>query len=260
MNMQSKTDEIGTAMETINLTKNYGHKVALDHLNLKVSKGTIHGIIGPNGAGKTTLLKMLCGVTNPTSGCMYILGLDVEAEPEKTKAQIGYIPENPMAYETLTVNELLDFVGELYQVTSEKLKMKKHQYLELFKMEAYKDEYVGSLSKGLLQRAIICFTMLREPQVFLLDEPFYGLDPFGAWQFKQLLKENRGNRKTILLCTHMLSIVEELCDYVTIINDGKKVAEGSVQDLRSINRSTDRKPNSDLEEVFLSLTEENIET
>jgi ABC-2 type transport system ATP-binding protein len=155
-----------------------------------------------------------------------------------------------MAYETITVNELLNFIGELHSIPDSELQRKKQEYLSLFNMEAYKDEYIGSLSKGILQRTIICSVMIREPQVFLLDEPFYGLDPSGNWQFKRLLMELRDDGRTTLLCTHTLSFVEELCDVVTIINNGAKVVEGSLQDLRQ-SISAD----SSFEESFLKLTE-----
>jgi len=250
MYVKERTAETEIAIETSKLTKYYGNICAVDHLDLKVSRGTIHGLIGPNGAGKTTVIKMLCGVTNPALGEAYILGFNVRDEPEKAKAQVGYIPENPMAYETLTVDEFLNFIGALYLILGDELQKKKQKYIELFNLEAYKGEYIGSLSKGFLQRTIICSIMIREPQVFLLDEPFYGLDPYSSWQFKRLLREMRENGKTVLICTHALGVVEELCDGITIMNKGKKVAEGPTQDLRKNAGS-----NFSLEEAFLKLTE-----
>lgn len=237
-------------METKRLTKTYGPTVAVHELNLGIPKGSLHSLVGPNGAGKSTTLKLLCGLLKPTYGTAFVLGHDVEAEPERVKSQVGYVPENPSLYRALTVGEYLGFIGELYTMASNEFQANMRKYVRLFRLEDRLSHYIGSLSKGWLQRVVLASTLLREPPLLLFDEPFYGLDPVGAYILKNEAREHCHNGSTILLSTHMLDIAEKLSDTVTIINQGRAVATGTLEELRKDTGT------ESLEQIFLQSTGE----
>ena len=222
------------ALETYNLTKYYGKVKILDNLNLAIPIGRFHGLIGPNGAGKTTTLKILCGISKQTSGSARIRGFDIHKHSNEVKKIIGYIPENPTLYKSLTVAELLQFVGKIYMVPREIRESRTQKYLSMFQIEYAEKKFIGSLSKGELQRILICSLMIREPSVFLLDEPFHALDPEGAVIFRQLLKEKCKKGATVLLATHLLDIAEKLCESFTFLNKGLTIANGDMQDFKKL--------------------------
>lgn len=238
-------------METKRLTKTYGSTVAVHELNLTISKGSLHSLVGPNGAGKSTTLKLLCGLLKPTYGTASVLGYDVETELERVKALVGYVPENPSLYRALTVGEYLGFIGELYMMPPDEFAANLRKYVRLFRLEDRLNHYIGSLSKGWLQRVVLASTLLREPALLLLDEPFYGLDPVGSYLLKNELREHRNNGTTILLSSHMLDIAEKLSDTVTIINHGRAVVTGTLEALRK-----DLGASTSLEQIFLQATRE----
>lgn len=245
------------AIETSKLTKYFGSIVAVDKLNLKVKAGTIHGLVGENGAGKSTTLKMLAGITQPSSGEIRLLGYPLSSEgwpyhqsiPEKVKRQIAYIPENPSAYETLTVREFLSFVGELYRVPPRLHEQRMEECIKTFEMGPHLQRYIGDLSKGWLQRTLICAMMVRKPVLMLLDEPFYALDPVASWKLKNYLKEAKEEGRTTLLVTQVLEVAERICDYITVLKGGRIIASGSLADLRRESGG-----HLSLEDIFLKLT------
>lgn len=238
------------AIETNNLTKCYGKVRVLDRLNLRVPKGRIHGLVGPNGAGKTSTLKILCGISKPTSGSARIMGFDVETQPYEAKKLIGFIPENPALYKSLTVGEILEFVGDIYLVPEKVRESRVEKFTSMFEIQSAENKFIGSLSKGELQRVMICSLMIREPSVFLLDEPFYALDPKGAVTLREVLKDRCESGAAVLLATHLLDVAEKLCDTFTIIDNGRTVANGHLREFRKRVGH-----NSSLEEAFLYFTE-----
>lgn len=238
------------AIETENLTKYFGDQCVVEDINLRVLAGSLHGLIGPNGAGKTTSLEMLCGITKPTTGTARIMGFDIEKQPIQAKKIIGYIPENPSLYQSLTIDDLFEFVGRLFSVPRKSLDSKIEEYVELFEVGPRR-RFIGSLSRGELQRVLICSLMIREPSVFLLDEPLHPLDPLTARKFIELLKKKTENGATILLATHQLETAEKLCDSFTIIDKGSVIADGTLQDFRH-----KLGPKSTLEDAYLHYTKE----
>ena len=240
------------AIETFDLTKRFNEHTAVDRLNLRVEEGTIHSLLGPNGAGKTTVLNMLSGILKPTGGSAKILGYDVEKEPEKAKSLVGYLPEEPQIYEILTVKEFLRLIGRAYSVPKGDLEVRIDEYLKLFDLNRVEQVFCGALSHGMKQRVVVCSVLIHNPKVILLDEPFYGLDPATGRLFRDLLKDKMAGGATILVSTHILEIAERFNGKVTILNESKVVAEGTLEDLRE---KAGASGDSTLEDVFLALTE-----
>ena len=238
-------------IETFDLTKRFGEHTAVDCLNFQVEKGTIHSLLGPNGAGKTTVLNMLSGVIKPTSGSAQILGYDVVKEPEKAKTLIGYLPEEPEVYEILTVREFLRLIGRAYSIPRNDLEKRIDIYLQRFDLKRVEQVYCGALSHGMRQRVVVCSVLIHDPKVILLDEPFYGLDPAASRLFRESLKESIEKGGTILVSTHVLEIAERFTDRVTILNEGRVVAQGALAELKL--RAGLSKDTS-LEDAFLALT------
>lgn len=236
------------AIEVSGLTKFYGKNQVLWDLNLQVEQGTIFGIVGPNGAGKTTLLKIVAGIIRPSSGGVRIFGHSLSREPENIKSFIGYLPEKPRAYDVLTVKEFLEFIKELYSIPDAVFIERVEEYSKAFGLGGYDQSFMGSLSKGLLQRALLAAIFVREPRIYLLDEPFSGLDPGGIWQFRRTLQEKAKVGATVLMATHILDFVEKLCDRIAIIDQGKILIEGTPQQLREA-----AGVQSSLEEAYLKL-------
>lgn len=239
------------AIETFDLTKHFGDHVAVNGLNLRVERGSTHGFLGPNGAGKTTILNILSGVIKPTSGTARILGYDVAKEPQKAKMSIGYLPEEPAIYELLTVREFLELIGRAYVVPREELDKRIDQYLELFGLKQVGQTFCGALSHGLKQRVVVCSVLIHSPEVILLDEPFYGLDPASSRLFRESLKARVKEGSTVVVSTHVLEVAEKFCKKVTVMNEGRLVASGGPEELK-VEARVGR--DASLEDAFLALT------
>jgi ABC-2 type transport system ATP-binding protein len=230
----SAADNQQPAIETFQLGKIYPPAVlAVNRLDLKIRQGVVHALVGPNGAGKTTTLKMLVGLTRPTRGSIFIMGYDLLKESWKAKQHIGFLPDTPAAYASLRLDEFLNFVGSLYEVPREVFDDRRREYIDRFDVGSYSHKYLGELSRGMLQRALLCGLLIRKPKVLLLDEPLYGLDPEGGYVLKQVIRELARDGHTVVLSTHILSIAEEVCDEFTILSQGVKVASGNTKQLRS---------------------------
>lgn len=238
-------------IETSDLTKRFGEHTAVDCLNFQVEQGTIHSLLGPNGAGKTTVLNMLSGVIKPTSGSARILGYDVVKEPEQAKTLIGYLPEEPEVYEILTVREFLRLIGRAYSIRRDELEKRIDIYLQRFDLKRVEQVYCGALSHGMRQRVVVCSVLIHDPKVILLDEPFYGLDPAASRLFRESLKESIEKGGTILVSTHVLEIAERFTDRVTILNEGRVVAQGALSELKV---KAGLSKDTSLEDAFLELT------
>ncbi|OGW52613.1 MAG: ABC transporter [Nitrospirae bacterium RBG_19FT_COMBO_55_12] len=232
----------------MNLTKIYGKLVAVDGVNLDVARGEIFGFLGPNGAGKTTTIKMMAGLLQPSNGSAIIGGYDVQKDPLQAKSITGFIPDRPFLYEKLTAVEYLHFVAGLFEMGDPKKRIE--ELLALFGLNDWANELVENFSHGMKQRLVMAAALLHEPKVLVVDEPMVGLDPRGARLVKDIFKDLASRGVTVFMSTHTLEIVEQMCTRVAIINRGKIIAEGSVEDLGRMARM----PESHLEPIFLRLT------
>jgi ABC-2 type transport system ATP-binding protein len=233
-----------------NVTKRFRQVTAVDNVSLGVAPGEIYGFLGPNGAGKTTTIKMLAGIMRPSSGIIIIDGLDLQKQSLEVKSRIGFIPDRPFLYEKLTGLEFLSFIANLYGLNGGGGEKRIEQFLELFELAEWSRELVGSYSHGMKQRLIMSAALLHQPRVFVVDEPLVGLDPKGARLIKRILNELRNEGLTVFMSTHTLSIAEELCDRIGIIQKGTLLLEGTVAELRKIAGQKEQR----LESIFLSLT------
>lgn len=222
------------AIETFKLSKIFPPGIlAVNRLNLRIRQGVVHALVGPNGAGKTTTLRLLAGLSRPNRGSIFIMGFDLLRESWKAKEHIGLLPDTPAAYESLTVEEFLRFTGSLYKISSEIFHQRRLHYVNRFEVTKYLDKYLGELSRGMLQRSLLCGLLIRNPRVLLMDEPLYGLDPEGGYVLKQVIRELAQAGNTVVVSTHILSVAEEISDEFTIISEGVKVASGTTQELRN---------------------------
>ena len=226
-------------IETRYLTKVYRDLTALDNLNLTIDAGDLFGFIGPNGAGKTTTIKILATLLRPTSGQAFVCGHSVNGEAKHIRRKIGYVPDEFGVYEDMTVSEYLEFFAALYTIGGEERRRVIGDVLELTDLSYKKDAQVDSLSRGMRQRLALARVLLHDPDVLLLDEPASGLDPRARIEIRELLKELRNMGKTILISSHILSELHELCNKVGIIERGKLLYSGSLAEMLEQTRSRD---------------------
>ena len=217
---------------TEGLTKHYGQLAALDGLSLQVPAGEILAVVGPNGAGKTTALKLMVGLVAPTSGRAIIAGQDVHQHPVEAKRALSFIPDQPVLYEQLTVAELVAFIGGMYALPPPLVEQRAAHLLSLFALDAFRARRIGQLSYGMRSRLALVVGLLHHPQVLVMDEPFFGLDPQTLRLVKQLVVERAREGMTIILSTHQLSIVEDVAHRIAIISQGRLQALGSLEALR----------------------------
>jgi ABC-2 type transport system ATP-binding protein len=220
------------AVETRSLTRRFGNLTAVSDLDLQVPAGAIYGLIGPNGAGKTTTLRMLAGLLEPSSGDILLNGQPVNHDWRELKRQIGYMPDFFGVYEDMLVWEYLDFFGRCYGLSTARRTQVIGELLELVDLVEKRDAYVHTLSRGMRQRLCLAHALVHDPQVLLLDEPASGLDPRARVEMRELLRELGSMGKTILLSSHILTELAELCDSVGIIEKGRLVVSGSLDEIR----------------------------
>jgi len=232
-----------------NLSKKFGTLLAVKDLNLHIKKGEFYSLLGPNGAGKTTTVKIIAGLMRPTQGRVLINGYDIEKEYIKVKQILGFIPDNPFLYENLTPYEFLRFIGDIFGVDKDKVLKSIDYYFEMFNLREYKDVLIKELSHGTKQKIVYISNFLHSPLVYLIDEPLVGLDPFSIHLLKKLLKEEIKKGRTILMCTHILSIAEELSDRIGILSEGELITQGSPCFLK------EKECSETLEKLFLKLTQ-----
>jgi len=237
-------------IETIGLTKQFGQLTAVSKLSLSVQPGELFGFLGPNGAGKTTTIKMCCGLLRPTSGTARIAGFDILREPQKAKAALGYVPDNPFLYDKLTGREFLKFIADLYTVHHDRLGQRIEDLLHLFELDDKGDELIEGYSRGMRQKIALAAALIHEPKVLFLDEPTVGLDPKSARLMKTVLRELCGRGVTVFVSTHILEIAERMCDRVGIIDHGRLIEVGTLDDLRNRTHTEGQT----LEDIFLELT------
>jgi len=239
-----------TLIETRNLVKRFGDKMAVDNISLDVHGGEVFGFLGPNGAGKTTTIKMIVGLLQPTSGVVKVAGVDVQTQPLLAKASSGYVPDIPNLYAKLTGRELLRFIGDLYDMDRKQVAQRTDELLRMFDLAAVADDTVDSYSHGMQQKASLASALVHDPKVLVLDEPTVGLDPKSARLIKDILRQMAERGAAVFLSTHILEIAERMCDRIGIINKGQLVAVGTMNELRSLGKAGE----VSLEDIFLGLT------
>lgn len=234
-------------LEIKNVTKKYSNKVALKNISLKLNDGEIFGFIGHNGAGKTTLIKAIVGIHSFDEGNILIDGLSIMEDELEYKKKIAYIPDNPDLYENLKGIDYLNFIADIYEVSEEKREELITLYGKKFAIYDNLGDLISSYSHGMKQKLAIISGLIHEPKVLILDEPFVGLDPLSSIILKDIMKELCENGTTIFFSSHVLEVVEKLCDHVGIIKNGKLIKVGTTKEITE---------SDDLESVFLELTNE----
>jgi ABC-2 type transport system ATP-binding protein len=235
-------------IETEGLTKRYGERIALNSLDLRVEPGSIFGFLGPNGAGKTTTVKMLTGLLQPDVGRASVAGFDVVKHPLEVKRRIGYVPETGALYESLSPAEYLELMACLHHLDRNSAVTRGEELLELFGILDAQHQRMIEFSKGMKQKVLISAALIHKPEVLFLDEPLNGLDANAAMIFKELLKKLAAQGKTILFCSHILEVVERICTRILIINEGRRIAEGTAHEI------CDSTESETLEQAFGKLT------
>jgi len=218
-------------LKVINLVKRYGRFTAVDNLSMEISEGQIYGFVGANGAGKTTTMKIIAGLLQPTSGEVIIDGINIFDSPRTVKRKIGYMPDFFGVYDDLKVDEYMDFYAGIYGIPYRDRKRITDQLLELVDLSEKKDFYVDSLSRGMKQRLCLARSLINDPKLLILDEPASGLDPKARVEIKGILRELKNMRKTVLISSHILPELAELCTAIGIIDKGKMVASGTVEEI-----------------------------
>ncbi len=243
-------DYNGTAVLAEHLTKFYGSVVGLSDLSLSVNPGEVRGLLGQNGSGKSTLMKSLIGLIHPTSGSVRVLGLDVQKSPMEVRRCVGYVPESPRLYEFLTATEYLDFIADVRGLSFGEKKERISRLIQALDLEGKQGDTISGYSQGMKQKVALMGAILHRPRVLLLDEPLNGLDPKSARVVKELVHGLARDGVTTVFSTHILEIAEAICDRLTILQNGRVLAEGTAEQLRQ----KAGLPGTGMEDVFLKLT------
>lgn len=234
-----------------NVSKSYGksNKMAVSNLSMEIRDGEIFGFLGPNGAGKSTTIKMITGILSPSCGTIDVNGVNMAEDPIAVKSIIGYVPDNHETYETLKGIEYLNFVGTMYNVETSVLKSRIEEYSQVFEMRDALPNLISSYSHGMKQKLMVIAALIHQPKVWILDEPLTGLDPQSAFQLKQLMRKHADEGNTVFFSSHVIDVVEKVCDRIGIINHGELVAVDTLDNIRANDKVS-------LESIFLTLTAE----
>jgi len=219
------------AIEIRNLTKTFGSFTAVNDLSMTVKKGEFMGLLGPNGSGKSTTLKMVTGLIWPSEGTISVNGIDVSEDHRSALAKVGCVIETPEFYPTYTPGEAMEYAGKIYGMNDAEIELRSRAVLEDVKMWEWRNKSIRKFSKGMRQRVILAQAMLPDPEILILDEPTSGLDPRGMIEMRQVLSDLKKKNLTMLISTHMLKEVSEMCRSVTMIRSGKLIASGYVNEL-----------------------------
>ena len=235
-----------------NLTKTYagGVKPSVDNLTLTVNDGEIFGFIGPNGAGKSTTIKCVTNIIRFEEGSVTVDGISLKDDPIAAKKLLGYVSDDHVLYEGLTGEEYINFICDVFDVPSALRKERLEQYLDAFSLRDAIKNQISSYSHGMKQKLNIIGALIHEPKVWILDEPMTGLDPKSAFHLKQLMREHADRGNSVFFSSHVLEVVEKICDRIDIIDDGHLIATCTINELKERNKD------SSLEELFLKLTED----
>jgi ABC-2 type transport system ATP-binding protein len=240
-----------TAIRAESLVKTFGKQNAVDGISLDVAEGEFFGFLGPNGAGKSTTIKMLCGLLKPTAGTVKVCGYDMAEQPLEVKRLIGVLPEETSLYERLTAEELLLFAGQMYGLSRDEAARRTHDLLNVMELTEAKNKLIVDYSMGMRKKTALAATLIHRPRVLFLDEPFNGIDPISVRAIRDVLKQLTDHGTTIFFSSHVMEVVERLCTRIAIIQKGKLVGIGTVDELRTQAGET----GGDLEDVFLKLVE-----
>ena len=235
-----------------NLKKFFGAVKAVNGISFEINKGEVFGLLGPNGAGKTTTIKLLLGLLEPNEGEMKVFGLNPERDEVEIKRRIGYVSEEPLIFKSLTPKELFNFIASIRELDEKRTTELAKEYLESLEATQYYDQLIATLSHGNKQKLQIIAAILHDPDLLILDEPIAGLDAKAVRVFKSILEIHTQRGGSVLFSTHIMEIAQDLCDRIGIINKGKMVGVGTIEELR---KQSD-KVGASLEEVFLKLTEQ----
>lgn len=227
-----------------NLTKKYGEKIAVDNLSLHISPGEVYGFIGHNGAGKTTTLKACAGIHAFEEGEILINGKSIKTDPIACKQEFAYIPDNPDLYDYMTGIKFLNFVADVFKVSSELRSERIHKLAETFGIEKDLATPISEYSHGMKQKLALISAWIHDPKLIMMDEPFVGLDPTASFKLKEMMRDLCNNGGAIFFSTHVLEVAEKLCDKIAIIKDGKLIKCGTMEEVKG---------DESLEEVFLEL-------
>ncbi|BAH37334.1 MAG TPA: ABC transporter ATP-binding protein [Gemmatimonas aurantiaca] len=236
-------------IDVVGYSKLYGDTVAVQSLSFHVAPGDVLGLVGPNGAGKTTTLRALAGILQPSAGAIRIAGIDLQADPVAAKAKLAFIPDEPQLFEYLTVAEHLQFVARLYGVTDAAPRIP--LLLEELELTAKRDALPSELSRGMKQKLAIACGLLHEPRALLLDEPLTGLDPVGIRRMKETISARARDGSAVILSSHLLHLVEELCTRLLVIRQGQAVAFGTIDEIVAARPEL---AGHSLEAIFIALT------
>ncbi len=231
-----------------NLIKDFARVRAVDNLNLHVRRGEIFGFLGPNGAGKSTTIRLMTGLLHPTYGRILLEGIDINVRPRHAKQIFGYVPDQPFLYERLSGREFVEFRAQLYMLPGPALRSSLEDLAGQFGLDGWLEERIEAYSQGARQKLAIIAALIHNPALIILDEPLVGLDPRAARVFKDLLRQRVAHGATVFLSTHILPVAQEICDRLAIIDRGKLIALGTLDEIR-------RSDDANLETTFLRLTE-----
>lgn len=239
------------AIATEELSRVFGQKMAVNHLNLRVRRGEFYGFLGPNGAGKSTTIKMLTGLLRPTTGKAYICGVDVWKDPLQARALMGVLPEYLNLYERLNGREFVTFAGHMYNVPKADIERRTQELLQVLTLSEDADKLIIDYSVGMRKKIALAAALIHRPQVLFLDEPFEGVDPVSSRVIRDILKNATLHGTTVFFSSHILEVVQHLASMVGIINNGVLVAEGTLQELRE--KASGESKDATLEDIFLNV-------
>ncbi|KNZ40484.1 ABC transporter ATP-binding protein [Acetobacterium bakii] len=234
------------------VSKTYGNKniKAVDNISFEVNPGEIFGFVGPNGAGKTTTIKMMVSLLKPDTGKIFINGIDNQENILEAKKQFSYVPDNPELFEKIKGLEYLKFMADVYEVPTTERQKLIEKYLDIFEIKEAVNDPIGSYSHGMKQKLALVGALIHNPEVFILDEPMVGLDPKASFELKKIMREHCDQGKSVFFSTHVLDVAEKICDRIAIINKGKIIEVGTMDEIRAKAGS-----HESLENIFLELTE-----
>ena len=242
------------AVETFDLVRRFGDFTAVDHINLRLARGSFFGFLGPNGAGKSTTIKMLTGLLGSTSGKILVLGRDIAAEPLEVKRRIGVVPEDLNLFERLNGAEMLAFTGRMYGLKKAEIAERAPELLDLMELQNEPKKLIVEYSHGMKKKLSLACALIHRPEILFLDEPFEGIDAIASRTLKDLLSRLTARGLTVFLTSHVLEIVERLCSDIAIISQGKLLASGSLDELRKgiqVEADGQRQGPVSLEEYFI---------
>lgn len=238
-------------IEINNVSKSYNGTIkAVDNLNLTVPEGKIFGFLGPNGAGKSTTIKMITGILNADNGEIKVNGVSIKDKPLEAKKQFGYVPDSPDMFLRLKGLEYLNFMADIYDVPKADRKERIENLAKRFELIDALGDKIQSYSHGMRQKIVLMGALIHDPSVWILDEPLTGLDPKASYTLKEMMREHVSKGKTVFFSTHVLEVAEKICDKVAIINKGKILFNGTLDEMREHFKS-----NESLENIFLEITE-----